>query len=344
MGPSTPASYSLHRRRVPLAAALVYLLAGCSGPEVGQPAQGPPERSTSERLGGDRFNQAPTLSPAEVEVVAGEPLELAYARAVQAYRVENREVFEPRRAFATSAANEFAWYFTVNDAEDAFGRTNHVFFVATEPWTVEHTRDFLISYLVMAAAPVTEAGRTWFHFYTAFEPPLGARFLFSNTALGAFEATILTELGAVGWPPESTSDVADWLVDQLTRLGLADRGELVGQCPAVLDRLYTHLPRPGPAEPDHFFGRGYVPEGTLVAIGILLGESIRAAVPGAASWEADLEGMPYPRLRIHGAVEGILRPIAMMVELFAAEAAVTPSEYCRRMIARLTSRADEGGP
>ena len=83
------------------------------------------------------------------------------------------------------------------------------------------------------------------------------------------------------------------------------------------------------------FAGDYIPEGTLAAIGLLVGDSIRTALPGAIRWEEDDASEVYPRLRVTDVTEGILRPIGMMIEFYAAQADMVPTTYCNRMLENL---------
>ena len=304
------------------------LLSGCGSSTHNTP---PPPAT------GDRFTAPPTLRQLDVAVEAEEPLADAFERVYQAYVVENHQPFDARRAYATSAAAGFAKYFTINEPDDPRGRTNHVFFVVTAPWTESNTRSFLLSYLVMPAAPESEVGRPWFHFHSAYEPPWAVRFVFGNSSPGSLEAAVLSELGTTGWQPENVTHIASRIVALLERVEMAHSEALAESCPTVLDEIFTALPRPPAGEPAGVFGAEYLPEGTLAALGLLVGESIRAHLPGAVEWEED-DGAVYPRLRVSGVAEGIMRPIPMMVEIFAAGADVMPSTYCRRMTENLTER------
>jgi hypothetical protein len=320
-----------------LALCLLGVLPHCGGAAPSSPSEASP------RLTGrvDRFTATPTLAVADVALQAGEPLAEAFARARQAYRRENLETFDPRRAYATSAAREFAWYFTLNDVTDPFGRTQHVFFVVTDPWTDETTRQFLLSYLVMPAAPVGASGRPWFTFYSADPPPWAVRYLFSNTALGAFEAAVLSELGASEWTAAQAPELAEAVERLLQRLELASSAALTPTCAPILDTLFEAVPHPPAEEPPGVFGRDYVPEGTLAAFGLLVGEAVRTELGGAAVWEPD-EARVYPRLHVRDLAEGILRPIPMMIEFYLADAELAPSDYCQRVLANLRG-APAGG-
>ena len=297
---------------------------------------GPQERTARPTFDStDRFGSHPTLLVPAFEVERDEPLEAAFERARQAFRRENSETFDPRRAYATSAASDFAWYFTLNDASDPYGRTNHVFFVATEEWTEERTRAFLLSYLVMPAAPDTGAGRPWFHLISAYPPPWAVEaFFFGNTRSGSLEAALLSELGAVAWAPELVPQIEAQARQILARLDYGEDSDWMGACPAGLDLVYGDIPRPETAAPGVFDG-DYVPEATLATIGLLVGDSLRAAAPGAAEWELG-EGDPlYPRLRFSGPEEGVMQPIPWMIEFFVQASDLQPSDYCRRMLDRV---------
>jgi hypothetical protein len=284
----------------------------------------------------DRFSAQPSLPEYPVELTPGEPLEVAFARARQVYHRENVETFDTPLAYATSAASDFAWYFTVNDSNDGFSRTQHVYFVVTEAWNESTTRAFLMSYLVMPGSPLGETGRPWFHIYSAQPPPLAVQFMFSNTPGGALESAILSGLGASAWRPADVPELAAEIEVMIQSFGLAAREELSETCPSVLDELYAALPRPDSDDTDDVFGRRYVPEGTLAAIGLLVGESIRRALAGAAEWEEDDSSEVYPRLRVTDVADGALRPIPFMIEFFIANAEVMPTDYCNRMVERLT--------
>jgi hypothetical protein len=288
-----------------------------------------------------RFTATPSLTPIPVDVTPGEPLAEAFQRVRQAYDAASHETFDPRRAYATSPARDFAWYFTVNDPDDAWGRTQHVYFVATAPWDEMHTRAFLLSYLVMPAAPANETGRMWFDFYSAERPPFAVRYIFSNTPEGALEASMLSELGVTRWTPEAMPDIAGQAADLVAALGLEPRQSLDETCSPALDDLYRRLPHPGDDEDDDVFGRRYLPEGTLAAIGAVMGEAMRRSLPDALAWEADDDPV-YPRLHARGAVEGILRPIPMLIEFYLSGTNVLPSDYCSQMLARV--RGDAPGP
>lgn len=321
-----------------LAACLLLALSACGGSQSGTGAGEAPSPSPAPL---DRFTAIPTLPLQDVTLTPGEPLEDAFERARQAYRRENIESFDPRRAYATSAARDFAWYFTVNDPDDPFGRTQHVFFVVTGPWTEENTRAFLLSYLVMPGAQVGEVGRPWFTFYSAETPPWAVRYLFSNTALGALEAALLSEVGATEWAAERVPEIAAHVEEILERLGLATTESLTGACPPALDAVYHALPHPPAGEPPGVFGRDYAPEGTLAALGLLVGESVRTELAGAAEWEPD-EDRVYPRLRVHDVAEGILRPIPILIEFYLSDADLAPSDYCHRVLANLQASPTGG--
>ena len=301
-------------------------LPACSSPQA--PASG----SAGEL---NRFSSQPSLVKTEIQMDPDEPLADAFERVRQSYHRENIRTFDARRAYATSAAADFAWYFTINDPSDPFGRTNHVFFVVTSEWTDETTRSFLLSYLVMPGAPIDGSGRSWFHFYSAHPVPLAVRFMFSNTQSGALEAALLSELGAGGWAADSIHVIGPRVEAILERLDLATPEQLAATCPQVLDDIYRALPPPGSSQPSGVFGSDYVPEGTLAAIGLLVGDSIRTALPGAVHWEEDDASEVYPRLRVTDVTEGILRPIGMMIEFYAAQADVLPTTYCNRMVENL---------
>ncbi|MCA9563038.1 MAG: hypothetical protein KC561_06095 [Myxococcales bacterium] len=283
---------------------------------------------------------ATTLVVPAVDVQPDQPLEEAFQAILNAFAVQNVSTLDARRAYATSAARDFAWYFTVNDSDDPAGRTNHVFFVTTAPWTEANTRNFLLSYLVMPASPATAAGRTWFHFYSGYEPPFAVRFMFSNTPLGALEATILAELGTGEWQPEQVPQITDRIVDLMVASGVVAREELARSCSPALDRVFTELPHPTAEEGDGPFRADYAPEGILASLGLLVGESLRAEVPGALSWEVDDLSDVYPRLRVSGVSEGVLRPIPFMIEFFSAETEILPTQYCERMAEALRAEAE----
>ncbi len=309
-------------------------LIGCSAPSANTP-------QTRLRTGPTQFTSLPSLGQATVDLTEDEPLESAFERVRQAYHSQNIETFDARRAYATSASGSFLWYFTINDATDPFGRTNHVFFVTTSEWTDEVTRAFLISYLVMPGAPLSETGRPWFHFYSAYDVPPAVEFIFSNTAAGALEAAVLSELGTDVWQPENATFIAQRAMEIIDRFNYGTPEQLSARCPEQLDTIYSALgPRIEAERPGVFWG-GYLPEGTLAAVGLLVGESIRAQLPGAAHWEVDDASDVYPRLRITEVAEGILRPISLMIEFYAAQADVLPTTYCERMIESLVSGVSE---
>ncbi|MBN1946366.1 MAG: hypothetical protein JW797_11870 [Bradymonadales bacterium] len=288
------------------------------------------------------------LSPVEIpiELVEGTPLEQAFEQVLLQYQTAGYDPLDAQRAYATSAAGEFTWYFTIMDSEDPGGRVNHVYFVVVEPWDAEQTRRFLLSYLVLAAAPPSGGGRHLFHFHSAFPVPFAVRFLFSGTPPAGLEASILTDLGTRSWEPGQVEGIAGHLRMLLARYQLARPEQLDSVCPAVLDEIYLSLPHPGSQEQEGVFGESYLPEGVLAAIGLLVGESIRATAADRIAWEPDEVSTIYPRLRVSGMREGILRPCSMMIELFAAGAEVMPSRYCGQMIERvaeLTGQSIDSG-
>ena len=310
------------------------ILIGCSAPSTNTP-------QPRLRTGITQFSSLPSLERVSVVLVPDEPLEDAFERVRQAYHTQNIDTFDARRAYATSASGSFLWYFTINDATDPFGRTNHVFFVTTSEWTDEATRAFLISYLVMPGAPLSETGRPWFHVYSAYDVPPAVEFIFSNTAAGALEAAVLSELGTDVWQPDNAHFIAQRAMEIIERFNYGTPEELSARCPEQLDSIYTALGTRPPVERPGVFWNGYLPEGTLAAVGLLVGESIRAQLPGAAHWEADDASDVYPRLRITEVAEGILRPISLMIEFYAAEADMLPTIYCERMIESLVSGVSE---
>ena len=283
----------------------------------------------------NQFTAVPTMVFPQVPIEPDESLGVAFERVLGRFEAENIETFDARRAYTTSAAADFARYFTVNDPHDQFFRTNHVVFVTTQPWSEENTRDFLLSYLVMPGAPTTDAGRPWFHFYGAYPPPFAVEFLFSNTALAALEAAVLTELGTAQWTPEMIGAIYEHVTELLERFGLAQEQDLSETCPELLDTLFMAVPHPEPDRPEGVFEDQFVPEGTLAVIGLLTGESIRVALAGAAEWEEDDLSEVYPRLRVRDLAEGFLRPISMTVELYLARTELTPLGYCSRMVEML---------
>ena len=316
---------------VPLSIVLLLLLA-CSSPQSVTP-------NSADRA--DRFSSQPSLVQAEISLDRDASLEGAFERVRQTYQRENLTTFDARRAYATSAASEFVWYFTINDSTDPFGRTNHVFFVVTSEWTEEATRSFLLSYLVMPGAPVNEAGRPWFHFHSVYPVPIAVQFMFSNTPAGALEAALLSELGAGGWSAESSHLIGPRIGGILDRLDLAAPEQLAATCPHVLDDIYVALPATDPSAPPGVFSRDYIPEGTLAALGFIVGDSIRTALPGAVRWEDDDVSEVYPRLRVTGVTEGILRPIGMIIEFYAAAADMLPTTYCSRVLENLMADSAE---
>ncbi len=319
----------------------VSALSACGTSGAGARGDGP-ELPEDPYLG-TRFAAPRGFVAPPVDLAVGEPLDLAFERVMATFRGAGHEPFDARLAYATSAASGFARYFTVNDAEDPAGRTQHTIFVVTEAWTEERVRAFLLSYVVMPAAPESATGRPWFHLYSAAEPPWAVRFLFSNTPQAAFEAAVLSELGAGAWHPSEATALAGRLRALLERAALPVASEVGPACPEALDTLFLGLPHPPEGEPAGVFGADYVPEASLAAIGLLMGESLRTALAGAAEWEVDGAHALYPRLRVTGVAEGIMRPIPVTIELFSARTDVTPRQYCDRMRANLSARGEEGG-
>lgn len=316
-------------------------LTGCGSSGAG--ARTAPNEQFEDPNAGTRFAAPRGFVAPPVALSLGEPLDAAFERVMATFRGAGHEPFDARLAYATSAAAGFARYFTVNDADDPAGRTQHTVFVVTDEWTEERVRAFLLSYVVMPAAPESATGRPWFHLYSAAEPPWAVRFLFSNTPQGAFEAAVLSELGARAWRPAEASDLAGRLRALLARAALPAPSDLDPACPEALDTLFLGLPHPPEREPLGVFGADYVPEASLAAIGLLMGESLRTALAGAAEWEVDDVHALYPRLRVTGIAEGIMRPIPVTIELFSAHTDVTPRQYCDRMRANLSARGEEGG-
>lgn len=307
---------------------LAAVVAACSSPQQNGPSIDDPSAQ-------GQFTAVPTMVLPQVSIEPDESLSIAFERVLGRFEAEDIEAFDARRAYTTSAAADFARYFTVNDPHDQFFRTNHVVFVTTQEWSEDNTRDFLLSYLVMPGAPATDAGRPWFHFYSAYPPPFSVEFLFSNTAMGAFEAAVLTELGTAQWTPEMTGAIYDHVTELLERFGLARQEDLSETCPEMLDTLFLAVPHPEAARSQGVFDGQFIPEGSLAAIGLLTGESIRVALAGAAEWEEDDLSEVYPRLRVRDLAEGFLRPISMTVELYVARVELTPTGYCSRMVEML---------
>jgi hypothetical protein len=268
----------------------------------------------------------------DVVISPEEQLDEAFNRVKQTFAIENLEIFDPVRAYGTSTSRLFARYFTLNVVYEDGERINHVFFVITDNWEEQVTRDFLLSYLVMPATPPNASGKMRFHFYSAFPLPAAVRYLFSNRPQGALEAAVLSEVGTIGWSADSVEDVSERIVEILDRLMLISPEALGTICPTVLDELYHSLSLPYGEDSPGPLGQSYRPEGTLAAIGLLVGESIRIHFAGAAYWENDDLNEVYPRLRVSGVSEGILRPISMILEFFTAGVDVLPSVYCQRMI------------
>ncbi|MFT6398934.1 MAG: hypothetical protein ACJAYU_003696 [Bradymonadia bacterium] len=186
-------------------------------------------------------------------------------------------------------------------------RTRFLVFVNAGEWPSELVDAILGEYYAVVAGLtgpngiLSPPGRV--AFVGAAEPPFALQYLYSGAWWGALEAELYREFGNPSLNPNDSEPFIAIARDVFHRYGLS----LGGHPYRTLDRLMAELPRP--EEP----GAAYQPVATLVAIGLVLGDSLERRHE-RVSWVPGAEVMgQYFGLT---AGDDALRPIDFVIQIY----------------------------
>lgn len=239
--------------------------------------------------------------------------------------------FDPSAALADSPIRGFASYLTWQE-RFLEGDVHHVAFVVTEEWTPARTRAFVDFFGPMPAMTPVQAGAPRFHFVSRYPVPPAAQYVFSNEWYGSLESRLATELR------DAPADPADAPVfAQRVRLVFRQWGIEIPEgrgAIEILDAARAALP---PAiEPD-----GWRPHGTLMALGLLLGDELRREL-GNLEWTEGQAGLAtLYALSVSDAPDAILRPIDFALQAWGAANPAPFAAYRELVSTRVAEVAGE---
>lgn len=180
--------------------------------------------------------------------------------------------FAPVPASPTLVLPDGVRYFTVRESVPN-GEVLHVLILAAGPWDSDRDAATVTRFARMPAG--TPQATPVFHFISTHPPTEGAQYLLGNSIWGALESALTIALD--GTPTHDT--VSATLARVYQTLDTWGLGALRHDVRAI-DALLDAMPADDVDQP-------YLPTGTLHALGLVLGEQLRATVEGT-TWEDGL--------------------------------------------------------
>lgn len=179
-------------------------------------------------------------------------------------------------------------------------RYRHLFVIAEGDWTDEHVQSVVSA---LWALPAQNDPPVLVHFDTDERVPFSLHYRFSNDWFGRLESELFAELTADAGGAAGPEPYLQRSRNVLGAYGLLLDHEDIDPIDE-LDRLLRELPRPSESP------RAYdMPEATVLAIGLVLGDELRRQLPGVSWAPADESMAQYYGLRVEADDELLLRPI-----------------------------------
>lgn len=179
-------------------------------------------------------------------------------------------------------------------------RYRHLILVAEEAWSDENVRAVIAA---LYAVPAESDPPTLLHFDSDEPVPFALQYRFGNSWYARLEAALYVALTDDPGDVDGPGPYVDRSRELLSAYGLLLDNEDVDPIDE-LDRLLRELPRS-----DESLRPFDLPEATVLAIGLVLGDELQRRLPGVTWAPADESMARYYGLRVEADDQLLLRPI-----------------------------------